>query len=83
MKNTLPAAILVLLVILVSWSCKKDNKRGIYSCVCNYDLNGIYYVNDTQSTFPLQARDVSNIECGYNGAGLTANGAKEVACALK
>ena len=65
------------------FSCSKSDPTGIYSCVCNYELNGDYHTNDTQATFPRQSKSISQMECIDDGTSLTTSGAKQVACATK
>ena len=73
----------VVVCVVFVYSCSKIDPTGIYSCVCNYELNGTNYVNDTQATFPRQSKEVSQAECIDDGADLTSAGAKEVACTTK
>ncbi len=65
------------------YSCIKNDITGVYSCVCNYNLNGTYYTNDTQNTYPRQSKSISQMECVDNGAALTTSGATQVSCTTK
>ncbi len=75
--------LIVVIICVLGFSCSKSDPTGIYSCVCNYELNGTYYTNDTQATFPRQSKLVSQSECIDDGASLTTSGAKQVNCVTK
>ncbi len=83
MKKTTCALIIVAISIITCYSCSKIGPTGIYNCVCNYELNGIYYTNDTQATFPRQSEGVSQTECIDDGVSLSTSGAKQVNCVTK
>ena len=80
MKNRSWALIIAIISIITCYSCSKSDPTGVYSCVCNYNLNGTYHTNDTQATFPRQSKLVSQSECVDDGASLTTSGAKQVNC---
>jgi hypothetical protein len=83
MKKSTWTLIIAIIGIVSCYSCSKIGSTGIYSCVCNYELNGNYYTNDTQATFPRQSEGVSQAECIDDGASLTTSGAKQVNCVTK
>ena len=83
MKKFTWALIFAIISIIACYSCSKSDPTGIYSCVCNYELNGNYHTNDTQATFPRQSKTVSQAECIDDGTSLTTSGAKQVNCVTK
>ena len=83
MKKGTWTIIIAVISVISCYSCTKDNPTGIYSCVCNYSLDGVYYTNDTQNTYPRQSKSISKAECVDNGAMLTTSGAKQVSCTTK
>ncbi len=83
MKKTTSALIFAAIGAICCFSCTKNDPTGVYSCVCNYNLNGTYYTNDTQATFPRQSLSISKAECINDGVSLTTSGAKQVSCVTK